>query len=78
MKNSFIREPEGGTENIGPMLGLVGLPLQVFELDPGCASELSLLCGVQSLESNCTPQHFVHHSYSVGMAMLGELKILKA
>ena len=57
------------------MLGLVGLPLQVFELDPGCASELSLLCGVQSLASNCT-QHFVHHPYSVGMAMLGELKIL--
>ena len=78
LEKSFIREPEGETENIGPMLGLVGLPLLVFELDPRCGSPLLLLCGVQSLESNCTPQHFVHHSYSVGMAMLGELKILKA
>ena len=38
------------------MLGLVGLPLQVFELDPGYASDPSLSCGVQSLEPNCSLQ----------------------
>ena len=32
---SHLGNPEGGTEDIGTMLGLVGLPLHVFEMDPG-------------------------------------------
>ena len=34
------------------MLGLVGLPLHVFEMDLGYGSDPSLSCGVQYLEPN--------------------------